>query len=608
MKERSNIWFYIKHFKIHSIFLRNFIMIVGLMILPVAGMSAAIYVMYDNIIREEIGAVHHVALSRLRDMIDMTIREVDEFALQIAADEAADRLWTEPLPDKADYDLFARMTELRQRIMPVNKLSGQFINSVYLYADKSGYVMSTNLGLWEMPWFVDNGWVPEYEREKASSANAWVKARHTKQYVGEQAEKHFLSFFYLAPLDRKNRQGVVVVNVDMDRFGQFINDVNDPYLEHIYIADKDGIVLYSRDLSMINRRLDDLTPLQHRIRESKVRNAASSASADKAESITSLRSEYNDWTFVSVMPLQLYQHKNGYLRQYVLIIFAAGIVVALLLALIIAAKVFQPIRKIISIVENPDKWTIVELERREPHLNEIRQIASTLIRSHGKRLELEQELRKRLTLLKQAQNIALQSQINPHFLYNTLDTINWNAMRLTGGENKVSELISSLSRLLRLSLESTENLIPVYAELEHVRHYLDLLSIRYKNSFAIEWSLDESVYSCRIPKITLQPLVENAIYHGIKPKGGKGVIRISGWKQDGCLRFEVADDGVGINGSLTEQINAALQDDYSIPGDHIGIKNVNQRIKLTFGEAYGLAVSSEPGQGAVVRVTLPIVV
>ncbi|MDF2716097.1 MAG: histidine kinase [Paenibacillus sp.] len=606
MKERPNIWFYIKHFKIHSIFLRNFLMIVCLMILPVVGMSTVVYIVYDKIIREEIGTIHRIALSRLRDMIDMTVRELDEFALKIAADQAVGRFFSEPRPDRADFALYVQMNQLRQQIMPVYKLSGQFIDSVYLYADKSGYVQSTNLGLWDVEWFGDTGWVSDYERRKASS-NFWVSARTAKQYVGEQTERHFLSFFYTAPLDTKQRQGVIVVNVDTDRLHKFMNNVGDPYLEDIYIADDNGIVLYNRDLSLINRRLTDIAPLRLPTNRDSGRESDSLSSDEKTMSIASLDSQYNDWTFLSALPLQVYQEKNAYLRQYVLVIFAAGLAVALLLALIIAAKVFQPIRKIISIVENPDKWMTAELERREPHLNEIRQIASTLIRSHGKRLELERELRKRLSLLKQAQNIALQSQINPHFLYNTLETINWNAVRLTGGDNKVSEMISSLSRLLRLSLETPVSLIPVQKELEHVRHYIDLVSIRYKNIFSVEWKVDESIYLCRIPKITLQPLVENAICHGIKPKGEKGVIRITGRKNDGYLLFEIADDGVGISQERTDEINAALKDGYSEPGDHIGIQNVNQRIKLTFGETYGLIVSSDPGQGTVVRFTIPVV-
>ncbi|MDF2720048.1 MAG: hypothetical protein K0R28_6973 [Paenibacillus sp.] len=334
MKERSNIWFYIKHFNIHSIFLRNFLIIVCLMIMPVVGMSTAVYIVYDKIIQEEIGTVHHIALSRLRDMIDMTIREVDEFALQIAADQATDRFLTETRPDRADPALYVQMNQLRQNIMPVYKLSGQFINSVYLYADASGYVQSTNLGLWDALWFLDSGWIPDYERRKASS-NFWVSARTTKQYVGEQTERQFLSFFYTAPLGTKNRQGAIVVNVDTDRLDKFINNVGDPYLEDIYIADKNGTVLYNRDLSMINRRLTDIAPLRLRLQDigSDPDNLSTS---DKKKSITSLNSQYNDWTFLSVLPLQAYQEKNAYLRRYVFVIFAAGLVVALLLALIIS--------------------------------------------------------------------------------------------------------------------------------------------------------------------------------------------------------------------------------------------------------------------------------
>lgn len=604
MKERSIIWFYIKHFNIHSIFLRNFLLIVCLMILPVAGMSAAVYIVYSGVVREDIGAVHRIALSRLRDMIDMTIREVDEFALQAAADDGVGRLLAEPRPERANVELFNQIGLVRQRLMPVHKLSGQFINSVYLYADASGYVLSTNLGLWESQWFADNGWLPEYERRK-TLGNYWVSAREAKQYVGELRARHFLSFYYIAPLGQKNRQGVVVVNVDADRLGQFINNVNDPYLEDIYIADKSGTVLYNRDLSLINRPLADIPSLRMLLTDrDPVQDTLSSDWATR--SIASLRSQYNDWTFVSVLPLQVVQEKNAYLRRYVLVIFAAGLTVALLLAWIIAAKVFQPIRKVISIVENPDQWSAIELERREPRLNEIRQIAASIIRSHGKQIELEQELRKRLTLLKQAQAVALQSQINPHFLYNTLETINWNAIRLTGGDNKVSEMITSLAMLLRLSSETPTNLIPLREELRHVRFYVDLLSIRYRNSFTVEWDIEDAILSCRIPKITLQPIVENAVYHGIKPKHGRGIVRITGRRRDEEVVLEIADDGIGIDPEQTVRINAAMEEDYGVPGDHIGMKNVNQRIKLTFGDAFGLAVFSQPGHGTTVRITFPV--
>ncbi|WP_409343067.1 sensor histidine kinase [Paenibacillus sp. MBLB4367] len=410
----------------------------------------------------------------------------------------------------------------------------------------------------------------------------------------------------MTPPDKKDKQGVVVVNIDTERLGKFINNVSDNVLEDIYIIDKDGTVLYNRDSSLLNRPMSDIGPLKDLLEETEGKPVQKNMNG-RTESVTYLSSQYNDWKIISVLPLQLYQEKDSYLRNYLLLIFAAGLAVALLLAWLIATKVFQPIRKIISIVENPDKWTYVELEKQEPHLNEIRQVAAAIARSHGMRLELEQELRKRLALLKQAQNVALQSQISPHFLYNTLETINWNAIRLTGGDNKVSEMISSLSRLMRLSLETPMTLIPIKAELEHVQHYIEILLIRYKNSFSVVWEIDEAIHACKIPKITLQPLVENAVYHGMKPRQGKGTVRISGCVQDELILFEITDDGVGIDPERTEQINSALQHDYSEPGDHIGIKNVNQRIKLTFGDPYGITVFSEKHIGTTVRLTLPVV-
>ncbi|MBP1991676.1 sensor histidine kinase [Paenibacillus eucommiae] len=604
MKDRAGIWFYIRHFKIHSIFLRNFLIIVCLVTLPVVSMSAAVYYVYNKVIKEEVGAVHLIALSRLRDMVDMTFREIDDFSLQIASDEAVTRLIEEPHPEQSNYTSYKQIQSLSQKITPANKISGQFINSIYLFSETNGYVLASNLGLWKLEWFMDNGWESEYNLRKANS-NYWMLNRTAKMYIGENEPRQLLSLFYTAPLGKKGK-GAVIVNIDTERLGKFINNVSDNYLEDIYIVDKNGTVIYNRDPSLLNTNISTIDPLQDLLQQDETQPIKKSVNG-KIESITYLNSQFNDWRFISVIPLRLYQEKDAYLRNYMFVIFAGGLVIALLLAWLIAARVFQPIRKIISIVENPDKWTSVELGKQEPHLNEIRQIAATLIKSHGQRLELELELRHRLSLLKKAQNVALQSQINPHFLYNTLETINWNAIRLTGGENKVTEMLTSLSRLLRLSLESPTNLIPIKAELEHVQHYIDILLIRYKKSFSIVWEIDDAILSCQIPKITLQPLIENAIYHGIKPKQGQGIIRISGCMADGHIQLEVADDGVGMERERMEEMNVAMTDDYSEPGDHIGIKNVNQRIKLTFGEPFGITIISEKHAGTVIRLILPAV-
>ncbi|MCU6712153.1 sensor histidine kinase [Paenibacillus sp. J5C_2022] len=595
-----------KHFKIHSIFLRNFLLIVCLIILPVCGIGAAVYYVYNKVMQEEVSSVHLIGLSRLRDMIDMTVREIDDFALQIASDEASRWLLEEPYPATPDYAMNTQLTALRQKLTPVNKISGQFINSVYLYADRSNYVMSSNLSLWKMDWFTDNGWWNDYLTHKKESDRYWVSARAAKQFIGEQKPKQLLSLYYMAPLDEKVKQGAVIVNIDTERLGHFINNVNDLVSEDIYIIDKDGIILYNSEPALLNRSLADIGSLKNVLRGSEGTPVQMSIGG-RTESVAYLSSQYNDWIFISVIPLQLYDEKNAHLRTYLYVIFAAGFIVALLLAWLIAMKVFQPIRKIISIVENPDKWNYGELEKQEPHRNEIRQVAAAITRSHDKQVVMEQELRKRLVLLKQAQNVALQSQISPHFLYNTLETINWNAMRLTGGENKVSDMITSLSLLLRLSLETPSNLIPVQDELQHVRHYIEILMIRYKNSFTVAWDIDEYAMRSRIPKFTLQPLVENAVYHGLKPRQDKGTIRITAERRDGRIFFAIADDGVGIDPERTAHINNELQHGYSEPGagDHIGIKNVNQRIKLTFGEDYGIVIVSRPNEGTCVQLTIP---
>src|SRR5690606_37718910 len=151
----------------------------------------------------------------------------------------------------------------------------------------------------------------------------------------------------------------------------------------------------------------------------------------------------------------------------------------------------------------------------ETQWNETGYILSNLSASFHQSQNVEAQLKEKYELLRKAQAIALQAQINPHFLYNTLESINWKVMRLTQGKNEASQMLPSLSTLLRLTLETKDDLVPIRKELEHVILYVEMQKLRYKDKFSFEYSVDERLMDCKIVKLVLQPLVENALYYGI---------------------------------------------------------------------------------------------
>lgn len=235
----------------------------------------------------------------------------------------------------------------------------------------------------------------------------------------------------------------------------------------------------------------------------------------------------------------------------------------------------------------------------------------TLSDSFGHMVRMVQDLMAKIKAeeltLRKTELRALQAQINPHFLYNTLDSIQW--MCEQGKNEDAVKMIGALARLFRISISRGHELIPLRDELRHAESYLVIQSYRYRDRFAYRFETDESLLDCLCNKITIQPLIENAIYHGIGniPDDGEITIRVhrdaAEDAPDGDILIEVEDNGVG----MTEAQCAAILQKERSDSSGIGIKNVNDRLKIFFGEKYGITIRSEPDVGTCVTVRLPYV-
>lgn len=197
---------------------------------------------------------------------------------------------------------------------------------------------------------------------------------------------------------------------------------------------------------------------------------------------------------------------------------------------------------------------------------------------------------------------ALQSQINPHFLYNTLDLINWTAM--DNNVPEISKLVKALSRFYKISLNKGSDIIPIREELEHVKIFLDIQKSRFEDSMQVYYDIDEKVYEYSVLKIILQPIAENAVLHGILGKPAKkGVIRISAYCEGETIVFEIKDDGVGMDNNVLDAVTSV----HPKRSKGYGAGNVNERIKIFYGEQYGLTYTSTPGEGTEVRIIIPAI-
>ena len=246
-------------------------------------------------------------------------------------------------------------------------------------------------------------------------------------------------------------------------------------------------------------------------------------------------------------------------------------------------------------IAGPDE--IAELsEHIYAMIRKIQRLMSDLVEYEIKTREIQLEFQK-------AELSHLIQQINPHFLYNTLETIKWMTMELTGGENKASLMLNELARFLRYGVHTDQKRIPLADELSHVRAYLYIQTIRYGDKLQVKWMVEPGTEQMKIIRFTLQPIVENALIHGIDSRKKRWVLLIEASVQEGMLALSVTDNGVGMDEEKIKEIGQSFGKDEN---NHIGLSNIRQRLALTYGEQAAMVIRSKPRFWTQVRIELPV--
>lgn len=241
----------------------------------------------------------------------------------------------------------------------------------------------------------------------------------------------------------------------------------------------------------------------------------------------------------------------------------------------------------------------------DPDVDELRALSASLNTMAGKLAGLIEENRREQENLKKSELRVLQAQVTPHFLYNTLDAIVWLAEN--GQASQVIEITNALSNFFRISLNNGKDWVSLREEWEHLEGYLTIQKIRYRDILRYELRLEEGIQEHKVLKLLIQPLVENAIYHGIKNRRAGGLVKVSAAAEGGRLCVTVTDTGLGMGQERLEQVRAALRsEDAALGQAGYGLYSVDQRIKLYYGQEEGLAISSTPGEGTSVCFSVPL--
>lgn len=323
--------------------------------------------------------------------------------------------------------------------------------------------------------------------------------------------------------------------------------------------------------------------------------------------IVTSASHVTGWTIIGMAPLQEIVAEANSIRQLIILSVLLSIVFAITLHYLLTKRITRPIQ----LLQQKMRLTAsgyLEAKVNPVGTDEIADLGQSFnIMVEKIKDLLEQSIRKQQQLQK-AELRTLQAQINPHFLYNTLDSIIW--MAEAGKNDGVIQLVKALSDLFRISLNKGRDWVTIRTELAHANSYLVIQQMRYRDILDYQFDVDPELLECPILNMTLQPLIENALYHGIKNKRGKGLIVISGYTDESLVILTVTDNGAGISADrlalLRQQLAQPLQSEEEETAEGgFGLQNVHQRLRLYFGSEYGIRLESISGEGTTIFVQIP---
>lgn len=499
--------------------------------------------------------------------------------------------------------------------MEINKELNKFIQSVQadrnvfrvrLFVDKSLLISGENYNFFTLDSIRQEPW---YDRViKANGGMVWTGV-YKESYI-DREDAYILSCVRMLRSPNRYDQVAGVLMIDME--AKMVNDIlgNISFTEtsNIYVTDTEGMIISHEDPSMIGSA-SLAEPLLAQMAAAKDGISAKTDLNGGERYVLYTEISTQGWKLVGDIPVTdisrrvLKMNQSSGVATF-LVIFSLFLVVMFVLIAFIVRYMNRRVKVVISMINKKGIERLEDLDSSYGDFNMLERTVDNLIRRVN---TLMQKTYKAEMYEREAQLRVLQAQINPHFLYNTLDTINW--LALDRGAKDVSMMIGALAQYFRLSLNKGKDIVSVADELELARVYLEIQTKRFPGLFQFEIQSEPGLGDYVMPKLTLQPIVENALLHGVLGNDGEhSMIRIEARTEAGDLIIAVSDDGAGME---EEQVKRLLllppETRAEGKGSSYGLFNVNERIKLYAGEEYGIMIHSRPGSGTTVTVRLKAV-
>jgi len=583
-------------------FVKNLLIFILPLLIPIILIGGFAITLTQNFIMDDINKGNVRGLNQTKEAIELIFNDLDSFSLNFNLNPLFLSNFKTLLHNDENDVITPESFEVYNTVMNLinpSVNSKPYIQSIYVYfKNPKGNFFISNQGLVSLNSFIDKSWYDSFLSSN-DGVNTWIDTRDIKQYEFEKDYTHLVTIYkklYSPGLNKAD--GVIVMNIRRDYIEGILKGLVSFPEQAALILDVNGNLV-----STVNNNPDikerDVTAID---------NNTSSFFEYKSQKnsymVSRIQSNRYNLKYISIIPKGVLYKLPLQLLYITILLLIISFLLGLMLTYFITRRNYNNILGIISAFESAENGK--PLPPLPSRVNdEYSFIMQNVIKTFIEQSYLKVQLSEKKYRLKTMEFVALQSQINPHFLFNTLKTIFWKSINLTGDQNEVSKMIEHLSDILSYSLGISDKTVTLEEEIKNTISYIEIQKVRYRDKFRVIWQYDDAITQHMVLKLLFQPFIENSIYHGIKEKEGVSYIKIKIALKDSQLKITIIDNGLGIEPEILGKIRERLNEDgeYS---KHIGLYNTNKRLKLTYGDETDIKIRSKPGLGTVIYVNIPV--
>lgn len=457
---------------------------------------------------------------------------------------------------------------------------GEYVNngieSIYVYCPMNDYIVSTGHEFSSnfKDKFNDTEWIDEFAKEKRS-----VMLRNAE---GVRISKKYLTI--IRSISNNKREGIIAYNINVEEFKSKINE----NIENIYVIDKEGNIVITLDDKFINKNISEIGEKSDILK--KYMNGSKKVGV--YDDIMFAAANVGDNEYNMVLEIDNSGLISGWHRTKIIfaLLIILVVIVAFLQAFWLVMKLYSNLLDLVIAVNGSEART-----DKEKSISEVTFVKNKILQMIDKNARIETELANKINLVNKTKMEALQSQINPHFVYNTLNLISLLDIKETKRDTDTARAVFMFSEIIRYAMDKNDYNVPLEKEAEYTKKYVEIQKLKFRDGLDIEFEIPEETKNIKVIRMTIQPIIENAIFHGVQPSGRNCRICVRSYIEDNMLKISVTDNGIGISGDELETLRMNMNNEKLDKAHTHGLMNVNQRCVLLYGNEYGCDVNSADG-------------